>query len=239
MISYEMFTDKGGREVNEDSIRAVCNGDEGCFVVCDGLGGHGKGDEASSLVADEIIRCYNEFGSDENFIEKAFISAQKLLLEEQKKRNATMQMKTTAVILTVSQNTVSWGHIGDTRLYMFRNARLKTRTLDHSVPQMLVLAKDIKEKDIRFHPDRNKLLKVIGSEWGRNPYEIVLNTKRKKNTAFLLCSDGFWELIEDKQMCGYLKKATASQWLSEMIKTVKENGKNTDSDNLSAIAVVL
>lgn len=238
MITYEMFTDKGDREVNEDSIRAVCNGGEGCFVVCDGLGGHGRGDEASSLVADEIIRCYEKYGNDDDFIRKAFESAQKLLLDEQKKRNASMQMKTTAVVLTVSPSSIRWGYIGDSRLYMFKNARFKERTLDHSVPQMLVLAKDIKEKDMRFHPDRNKLLRVLGSEWGRNPFDISEKIKLKKGQAFLLCTDGFWEFIDEKKMCSVLKKSP-DKWLSQMTEEVKVNGRGNDMDNFSAITVII
>ena len=238
MITYEMFTDKGDREVNEDSVRAVCNGSYGCFVVCDGLGGHGRGDEASSVVADEIIRCYKEFGNDDNFLEKAFESSQKLLLYEQKKRNAVMQMKTTAVVLTVSQSFIRWGYIGDTRLYMFKNSRLKERTLDHSVPQMLVLAKDIKEKDIRFHPDRNKLLRVLGSEWGSKNYDVSEKIKLKKGQAFLLCTDGFWEFIDEKSICGILKKSSA-EWLEKMVEEVKVNGKGNDMDNFSAITVIV
>lgn len=238
MIKYEIFTDKGDREVNEDNVRAICNGTDGCFIVCDGLGGHGRGDEASEIVSEEILRCYKEFGNDDDFIENAFESAQSLLLAEQKERNAPMQMKTTAVVLTVSQSFVRWGYIGDSRLYMFKNSRLKTRTLDHSVPQMLVLAKDIKEKDIRFHPDRNKLLKVLGSEWGKNPYEISEKIKLKKGMAFLLCTDGFWEFIDEKQICALLKKQN-SDWLNQMVCLVKENGHGNDMDNFSAITVTV
>jgi len=77
------------------------------------------------------------------------------------------------------------------------------RTLDHSVPQLLVKSGRIKEKEIRKHPDRNRLLKVMGVVWASPEYEksrvITLNGKE----AFLLCSDGFWELIEEKKMARY------------------------------------
>ena len=60
----------------------------------------------------------------------------------------------------------------------------------------------------------------------------------KKCQAFLLCSDGFWELIDEKEMCTQLKKAnTVEEWLENMIKIVQINGEGKNMDNYSAIAV--
>jgi len=60
----------------------------------------------------------------------------------------------------------------------------------------------------------------------------------KKCQAFLLCSDGFWELIEEKDMCSILKKSeTPNEWLLEMAEVVKKNGKDRNMDNYSAIAI--
>jgi serine/threonine protein phosphatase PrpC len=60
----------------------------------------------------------------------------------------------------------------------------------------------------------------------------------KKFDAFLMCSDGFWELIEEKQMIKLLKKAqSVEEWLDSMVSEVMSNGKGKDMDNNSAIAV--
>lgn len=242
MLTYKTITDKGNREINEDSIRYAEHNGAHCFIVADGLGGHGKGDEASSVVCDKIVECFKSYnGNAKNFIGEAIETAQAVLLEEQEKRAAKYQMKTTLVVLVVDGKTACWGHVGDSRLYYFSKGHLKLRTIDHSVPQMLVLAKSIKEKEIRHHPDRNKLLRVLGITWERTMYELN-STELKLNgkQAFLLCTDGFWELVEDKEMQSFLKKSkTVSEWLDAMTEKVIENGKDENMDNYSAIAIIV
>ena len=121
---------------------------------------------------------------------------------------------------------------------MFYKNKVKTRTLDHSIPQMLVLAKEIKEDMIRNHPDRNMLLRVMGVEWDEIMYELMQPISLKKCQAFLLCSDGFWELIDEKEMNAQLRKSNSvEEWLDNMVKIVEDNGKGKNMDNYSAIAV--
>jgi serine/threonine protein phosphatase PrpC len=149
-------------------------------------------------------------------------------------------MKTTAVALAVVNGKCAWGHIGDSRLYMLRKNRIKARTLDHSVPQMLVLSGEISEKKIRKHPDRNKLLRVIGVEWDSPQFEVADETDLASCRAFLLCSDGFWEFIGEKHIQAFLKKSNdANEWLRYMTDEVEINGSGCEMDNYTAIAVVL
>lgn len=238
MLTYDLFTDPGGRSVNEDSVRAVEKDGNYCFVVCDGLGGHGKGDEASSVVADKMTECFLDFGTDADYIQKAIEISHDLLLQEQKNRNAIMQMKTTIVVMTVVDNVARWGFIGDSRLYHFEKSKLIERTVDHSVPQMLALIKEIKEKDIRFHPDRNRLLSVMGTKWDSAPYEISEPHKLKKNDIFILCSDGFWEFIDEKNMKKIIKHNSEPEiLLSKMIEEIRKNGQNAEMDNFSAVLI--
>lgn len=239
-MEYDFITDKSGREINEDAVKISEKDGNLCIVVADGLGGHGRGEEASALVADEMVRCFEE-SPGINCIETAFVTAQKKLIEEQKQKNAKFEMKTTAVMLVIeASGMAAWGHIGDSRLYRFRKNRIKERTTDHSVPQMLVLTKDIKEKDIRFHPDRNKLLKVMGIPWGNMPYEISDAVKITKKDSFLLCTDGFWELIDEKTMEKCHKKSVgARQWLCDMETIVRKSAEGRDSDNFTATVVMV
>lgn len=240
MLTYKEFTEPGTREINEDSIGVCENGADLCCVLCDGLGGHGRGEEASQLVVKSMISSFNNTENPIDKIDTFFETAQKELLSEQKSKNAKFEMKTTATILIINEAEICWGHIGDSRIYMFKKGKYKFRTKDHSVPQMLVLARDIKEKEIRNHPDRNKLLRVMGIEWGSGKYVVEKKIKRKDNMAFLLCSDGFWELIEEKDMSNLLKhSSSAEEWMNSMVEIVRKNGEGKNMDNFSAIAVML
>ena len=238
MLEYAVFTNRGDREINEDSVGCFLNGDRACVVLCDGLGGHGMGDAASGLVKDVFGSQFSKTDDMVNFLGQAFSAAQQILMTEQKERHAERKMKTTAVALALSDKTAYIGHIGDSRLYIFKNNRVKCRTLDHSIPQMLVLSKEIKESEIRNHPDRNIVLRVMGIEWEEPMYELMPPVPLKKCQAFLLCSDGFWELIDEAAMCELLKRsATPNEWLLKMADAVKQNGRDRNMDNYSAIAV--
>ena len=239
MITYTVFTDRGGREVNEDSARVFEKDGKKCPVLCDGLGGHGKGEVASALVVEAVGQIFNSAQKiDEDFLRSAFQLSQEALIDEQIRQDAKTDMKTTAVAMYIDGNKVQWGHVGDSRLYAFAKNKVKLRTLDHSVPQMLVFAREIKEKQIRNHPDRNRLLRVMGIEWEKPMYELAEQTQLEKYQAFLLCSDGFWELIDEKQMCKLLKNSsTVEEWMQAMVEVIKQNGIGKNMDNYTAIAL--
>lgn len=238
MIRYATLTNQGGREVNEDSIGVFENGDMQLFVLCDGLGGHGMGADASSLVVDVIGSQFEHCDDPVNFLGEAYTTAQGVLMTEQAARHAKQKMKTTCVTLLIDKDKVRVGHIGDSRLYVFKGGRYKKRTLDHSIPQMLVLSHDIKEKEIRNHPQRSYVTRVMGIEWERPMYELEEPMALKPKTAFMLCSDGLWELIEEKEMSLFLKKSSSpDEWLKKMEEYILEAGKDKNMDNYSAIAV--
>ncbi|MGN0435812.1 MAG: PP2C family protein-serine/threonine phosphatase [Wujia sp.] len=237
MVSYKVYTNIGNREVNEDSVGVHVKDEEYCFVLADGLGGHGKGECASAMAVETVINLFVEEYCDV-FLDNAFSLTQDKILKTQKQEPELSDMKTTMVVFVVDKNEMKWGHIGDSRLYQFTKKKMVVRTKDHSVPQMLVNMGEIKEKDIRGHEDRNRLLRVIGAPWTSNSYEVTETQGLNGFNAFLLCSDGFWENIEEKKMLSYLKKANSvDEWLDLMIEEVNQNGRNHDMDNNSAIAV--
>lgn len=242
MITVSEICEKGSREINEDSIGWKNDGDTWCFAIADGLGGHGRGEVASELV----VKCAMEWFSKNSlyleFLPDVFCVCQKRLLERQKKESAFSEMKTTMVVCCVNADSLRWAHIGDSRLYLFERGRKgMKRTLDHSVPQMLVYAGEIRDKDIRFHPDRNRLMKVMGTEWNReDEYELSDVVDRKRKQAILMCTDGFWELIDEKAMQKCLSKAKdVEEWASLMKKIVLINGAGKNMDNYSAICIWL
>lgn len=238
MLQYATITNRGSREINEDSVGVFQKGEKFGCVLCDGLGGHGMGDEASKLVRDVFDDLFQKNSSLTEYLDTSFCAAQEILLTEQQERHVGNKMKTTAVSMVTDQKNVYIGHIGDSRLYVFRKNKVKLRTLDHSVPQMLALSKDIKESEIRNHKDRNIVLRVLGTEWEEESYDLMKSIPLKKCDAFLLCSDGFWELIEEKEMCDYLKQSgSVDEWLEFMTDEVQRNGSGKNMDNYSAIAV--
>ena len=242
MIRYSVITDKGNREYNEDSTYVHVDGEKGCFVLADGLGGQGKGDIASTIVVDTIKECYldNQSACDESFFENTVEKCREKIDKEKIEQKITEDMMSTMVWLTVDSDYIRYSHVGDSRLYHFESKKIIKRTIDHSVPQALVLAGEIEDAEIRHHQDRNKLLKAIGMELNGkiNSYSQI---KRDGNgKMFLICSDGFWEHITEKEMEKALwMTGDPQKWLNKMVRIVKHNGSNYNMDNYSAICIYI
>lgn len=241
-IDYNLKTDSGDRDVNEDCVGYKEKDGVYLFVLADGLGGHGKGDEASRLAVQTALSVFKKSDEQqwETLLATIFESVQAEVMRAQKQMKNTQGMKTTLNLVITDKNEALWGHIGDSRTYWFENEKMPTRTMDHSVPQMLVNSGEIKEKRIRGHEDRNRLLKVIGIEWDGPKYQLCESRfSVYQKDAILMCTDGFWELILEKQMLQCLKQSDKTlDWVRKMEKIVLERGKNKNKDNFSAIAIV-
>ena len=109
------------------------------FTLADGLGGHGGGDEASACVTGEAIDVFRRERDSSEYLSHAFENAQQWLLQKKAQKGKREEMKSTMVVLQITEKQIRWGHIGDSRLYYFHKDRMVSRTLDHSVPQMLAL----------------------------------------------------------------------------------------------------
>lgn len=241
-MEYAKLNAKGDREINEDSIEIFKDNDRMIFVLADGLGGHGGGEIASQKAIEAVGKTFENQDQEpvEKIMREAFQNAHDILKNIQEDLEEKYSFRTTLVILVVEEDCIIWGHIGDSRIYHFEQGKLIERSMDHSVPQILVNSGKLSEKKIRHHEDRNKLTRVLGAEDENFKPFINVKEPRNKGAALLICSDGFWEFIKEKDMEKTLGKSrTTRKWLSLMEKKVVKKGKNKNMDNYSAIAVLL
>ncbi|HWR23760.1 MAG TPA: protein phosphatase 2C domain-containing protein [Feifaniaceae bacterium] len=235
-VRIAQLSSRGGRSHNEDSIRLFRSADAAALAVADGLGGHGGGDIASAIAADTMTRMFADApdASAEN-LRAMFEEANRRILREQ---NGFQKMKSTCVTLLLAGNAAAWGHVGDSRLYHFTDGALKFQTADHSVSYLAYRSGEIPYAGIRFHEDRNKVLRALGNEEEIKP-EIAGAELSRGFHAFLLCTDGLWEyVLEPEMQIDLCKSNTPEDWISflaaRLIKRV--SGRN---DNFSAAAVFL
>lgn len=238
MLKYASITEIGRRKCNEDYLKISTVATKHCFVVCDGLGGHNAGDVASRIAGNAFVDKLYYCEDLSNYLVNAFISAQNKILLHQKENKTKKDMKTTAVCMATDESNVYIGHVGDSRFYGFKKNGTYIRTLDHSVPQLLVQSNTITEAEIRNHPNRNMLLKVMGDKCDEPLCELSGPLSLSEFSAFLLCTDGFWELVTEDDMISTLNKSNSPQeWLEKMTAIVESNGNNKEMDNYTAITI--
>lgn len=240
MVTFAHVSAVGGREKNDDCIGTAHMGPEqGFYILADGLGGHRGGEVASRTAADLCRNLYPYHYNDPDLLSLCFTEAQKAIREKIGQDPSLENMRTTLVLLWQEGSRFSWGHIGDSRLYYFREGKFAFRTVDDSVPQMLLNLGEIKEDELASHPDRNRLLAVLGSDTEEVGFHLSEPVIIGSQDAFLLCTDGFWEHISEKEMEKALKKCTdVSDWLVRMEETVLKNSRPDNRDNYSALAVL-
>lgn len=240
MLKYASLSLAGGRKYNEDCLKISSVSGLNCFVVCDGLGGCECGDVAAGIAANTFVNELCFCGENlQNYLVNSFVKGQKNIEQHQKEKGAKTEMKTTAVCMVANETTAFVGHVGDSRFYGFKKDGGYIRSLDHSIPQILVQSGTISEAEIRNHPNRNMLLKVMGDRWDEPLCEISPPLALSEYSAFLLCSDGFWELITEDDMIKTLNQSgSAQEWLQKMQAVVEKNGENKDMDNYTAIAII-
>lgn len=236
MILTASYSDIGGRACNEDSVRIVTKGDgKACILVADGLGGHGGGAQASAAVADTICTMWQK-GQPGIDLECMVQCAHQAVVKLQ---TSQCSMKSTVVVLTLNQGFAEWAHVGDSRLYYFHNKALAFQSRDHSASQIAVMLGDITPDQIRFHADRNRVLRALGQDC-----DLLVETRDQPllpgHHAFLLCSDGFWEYVLETEMEEDLRtSANPEEWIAKMRNRLnKRIPKDNDNNTAAAVWVV-
>lgn len=198
-------TDRGKiREGNEDAI--YCNAVEGIFIVADGMGGH-YGGEIASQIAVEVLASQllaSQSVNDEVVADGFSLANEKIYATAEEQGHQLMG--TTASLLYVSKDaSAKIGHVGDSRIYLYRDSILQQLTKDHSFVQELVDSGKITQEEAFFHPNRNIITRALGTQ-----AEIetdLMHIQMRANDIYLLCSDGLSGKIQDDEMAAVLEKS--------------------------------
>ena len=230
---FYSYSNIGSRDNNEDAYITESRDNDYLFAVADGLGGHDCGEVASTLAVNKLKELF--LTSDNFCLTEAMQTANIAVLSEQRKTGKLM--RTTLIAAHVHNDRITTAHAGDTRAYFLRDKAIYSRTLDHSASQLAVFAGEITPDQIRQHPDRNILTKVLGSVENLKP--DIYEFSAKKNDSILLCSDGFWEFVLEEDMISCLEKTfTPAEWLKKMV-AIRQKKAHNGSDNNTAVAVFL
>jgi PPM family protein phosphatase len=240
------------RERNEDSfftVESFLQYDEGqepfgLFIVADGMGGHQKGEIASSLAvrtaAGYILKnVYLPYlTNDTSTSSNPPINDSLVAAVEAANRSVQEDVPdggTTLTVALVMGHTAYIVHVGDTRIYWFHQGQLKQVTKDHSLVQRLVdLGQETAESAL-VHPQRNVLYRAIG-QGGTLEVDTYFQPL-PPGSSLLLCTDGLWGLVKNDRLCQILNQATVPQEVcNRLIVAANENG---GDDNITAVMVTM
>jgi len=231
----------GSRSSNQDCVGVEQHQGHWCLVLSDGAGGHSDGALASRLVVDRVLTGFRSRPPvDASDLSELLLDAHDAVVAAQRARGATDRasaMHATVVVLMIDTTTgrALWGHVGDSRLYLWRDGRVVAMTRDDSVVQWMLDAGVIDSGRIREVAQPGLLLAALGSEEDVEPNVVSEPFELCDADAFLLCSDGWWSGLEESQIDDLLvQAATPDDWLDAMAAATLERA-DPKQDNYSAI----
>lgn len=226
------YSNPGGRSPNEDSLGAFSGDRFHAWIAADGLGGHSHGElasmEAVRIVYDRIAGCEK---LDEAFVQETFS-------EMNDSVRGLHGPLTTAAAAFSDGNTLWYGNSGDSRFVFFRGKKVLFRSNDHSLAYLAYKTGQIEYSEIPLHPAQNRLFHSLGfdSEFIGEFYPAI---ELEAGDAFILCTDGFWELVTEREMIRTLNIAqTPEEWIEFMLEILESRLKPT-SDNYTAVCVIV
>lgn len=189
------------RSNNQDSGYAGDN----LFVVADGMGGHAGGDVASSIAIAHLQSLDTGYSSTDDAqasLAAAAITAAGELIRAAKERPELAGLGTTVSAIIMVDDYAVIGHIGDSRIYLFRDDEVTQITADHTFVQRLVDSGRITPEEARYHPRRSVLMRVL-SDMDDAPELDLSVMATQPGDRWLLCSDGLSGVVDD----AHLRKA--------------------------------
>jgi protein phosphatase len=250
IVDYGKRTHPGGREENEDYLSAFLDDEDEvyCFVIADGLGGYKGGSSASQLAVESVLNSLNSMDRENpgNWLHEALQEAHHLIKERRKADTSVRSMKTTCVVIVIISGKAYWAFVGDSRIYVIRDKAILHRSKDHSIVQILLDMGDIKPQDVRTHPDRNRVLRVLGMDEDMKPTINSDGLLLQSGDCILLCTDGFWEYIDDDAILNFINthsniraQSLIDALFAKIITTAREYMSNERHDNLSAQLIMI
>ena len=229
----------GQRANQEDSLfPALGQSTTDCrlFVLCDGMGGHEKGEVASATVCEQISRTIlSQWHAGEPLSDDLFRQALAAAYDalDAKDDGAERKMGTTMTFLCLHANGATVAHIGDSRVYQLRPAtkhspaRIVFHTRDHSLVNDLVKIGEITEEEALHHPQKNVITRAMQPcQEQRARADIAHLTDIKPGDYFYMCSDGMLEQSTDENILNIITKPNKDNHTAHLIHIEKVIGAN-------------
>lgn len=207
-MRFEVVTDIGKkRTVNEDSaaVFGIQNGPT-LAVVADGMGGHRGGEYASStavrILGEQFMKMDGSADMDDEdwreWLQETVLHVNRIIYELAESNEEYKGMGTTLDAVLIYGNKGLITHVGDSRVYTINESKILQVTKDHSFVNILLDSGEITEEEAARHPQRNWIMRAVGSEKTIMPdfYQIQL----EEQPYLLICTDGLSNKVDNERI---------------------------------------
>ena len=231
---------QGPRPYNQDRLAYSYSKDALLLVVADGMGGYRHGEIAAQLAVTTMTDAFQRLAvpalsNPAKFLTDHIQQVHDMIDQLTQEREMLEAPRTTIVAAIVQRGMLYCAHVGDSRLYHFRDGHLLYRTEDHSVVQSLYNRGMIEKSDMSTHPYRHKVYSCLG---GEVPPKITLSDRQEliEGDTVLLCTDGVWGALTDDQIKHMLNGTTISENVTQLLDEAEAVSQER-GDNMSAIGL--
>jgi PPM family protein phosphatase len=239
-VEYAERSDPGrdpDKQVNEDA----CGHRETRFghlcVVCDGMGGHAAGREAAELAVATIFEVFETAGADSSpgkLLEQAVQEASRRIHVMRTSEIALGRPGSTAVAVLMHPAGTEVCHVGDSRVYLVHEGQIVRVTRDHSIVQELVDRGLLTQQQAAHHPDANRITRALGMS-----SDVIADLRPQPvhhvaGDAFVLCSDGLCDLVEDGEILAVVGAEPAAQAVGKLVDLANARGGH---DNITVVVL--
>lgn len=241
---FHGLTDKGKRrDKNEDTffVREAVNRQFVVACVIDGVGGYQGGAVAAGIARSVIMKHLEKLSVNViDCLQRAIVAANAKINQQKKPggKNERMACVLSCAVIDIKNNKCWWAHVGDTRIYLFRDHSLVKISSDHSAVGYLEESGRLSEEEAMRHPRRNEINKALGFEEDITTADNFIETGESpflSGDMLLLCSDGLTDMISSSVIIAVLttQKNIAAK-TQGLIDAANEAGGN---DNITAVLV--
>jgi len=190
------------RANNED--RVFVDEAAGVFLVVDGVGGEAAGEHAAEIAVRVITESLaGAEGPAEECLRKSITAANNEIFERAQTRDEWKGMACVLTLAMAREDRITVGHVGDSRLYLAWDGKLRKLTSDHSPVGEREDQGEISEEEAMRHPSRNQVFRDVGSrprEAGDDEFIEIRSFPFHPDAAFLLCSDGLSDTVPSTEI---------------------------------------
>ncbi len=236
-VEHAELSLRGARETNQDRVAAVSDTHGAMLVACDGMGGHAEGERAAEIAQQQLLERFREAAhpllDPLGFLHLALGAAHQKVVAFGSGTPLENRPRATCAVCLVQQGSSYFAHVGDSRVYLIRDARVHQRTRDHSHVELLLREGMIRPEQMQNHPMRNFVESCIGGELLLPEMTISGRIGLQPGDVLLACTDGLWANIDDTELAAaFVADAPLAAVLNSLATRAVEAG-GAGSDNTS------